>query len=109
MNWFQTFFSNPNVHAIASALTGVASIMFPIYALPLQVVSATLAGTAAAIPENPVAVPMPVTPTSIATPIVNLPPPVSGGSYHAIDYANLAAALVAQLAAPKSVDGAGRS
>lgn len=105
MNWFQTFFSNPNVHAIASALTGAASILFPAYSLPLQVVSATLAGTAAAIPEHPVAVPMPVAPVPIATPVVNLPPAQAGGSYHAIDYANLAAALVAQLATPKPVDG----
>lgn len=96
MNWFQQFFSNPNVHAIGSALTGAASIAFPQYSLPLQVVSATLAGTAAAIPENPVAVPMAVSP--IAAPVVTLPPAQAGGSYHAVDYATLAASLIAQFA-----------
>lgn len=109
MNWFQTFFSNPNVHAIASALTGAASILFPQYSLPLQVVSATLAGTAAAIPEHPVAVPMPTIPPVPPTPILTLPPSQAGGSYHAIDYATLAASLLAQLATPKTVDTAGRS
>lgn len=92
MTWFQKFFSNPNVHALASAATGAAAIMFPQYQLPLTVVASTLATTAAAIPENPVPVPVPM-----VAPIT-LPPAAAGGSYHAVDYANLAAALLAQFA-----------
>lgn len=95
MNWFQKFFSNPNVHAISSGLATAASMAFPQYAAPLQVVAGTLAITAAAIPENPVVVPTPV------APVLTLPTAAGGGSYHAVDYAALGAALLAQLANPQ--------
>lgn len=121
MNWFQKLLNNPNVHLLGSLITGGLSIAFPAFAVPLQIVAGTLVGTGALLPGNgalsgttPIATPVVVTPAPpivTTTPqgtTVNIPAASAGGSYHAIDYATLAANLLAQLA-PKPVDGAGRS
>lgn len=93
MNWFQKFFSNPNVHAIGAALASAATIFFPQYALPLAAVGSLLGVTAAAIPENPVLVPVPVhNPASIVLPTV-----APGTSYHSAQYAELFTALIQAL------------
>lgn len=116
MNWFQKLINNPNVHALGALVTGGLSIAFPQFAVPLQIVAGTLVGSTALLPggaamagPTPIATPVvpPVITTTAQGTTVNIPAPAAGGSYHAIDYANLAAALVSQLAKP--ADPAGRS
>lgn len=97
MNWFQKLWSNPNFHLIGAIASGAASVAFPQYAPALQVVAGTLGAVGVALPEQAgQAVIQPV-----PAPVVALPPSAAGGSYHAVDYANLAAALLAQLAKPE--------
>lgn len=103
MNWFQKLWNNPNLHIIAGIASGAASVAFPAYADPLRIVAGAFGGAGLLLPEQPNQAVLKDKPVA---PIVNLPPAAGGGSYHAIDYANLAAALVQQLA-PK--DKAGRS
>lgn len=98
MNWFQRLLNNPNAHIIGAIATGAASIAFPAYAGALQIVSGVLGSAAVALPDVPKAPAAPVTP--IAAPPVVLPAAAGGGAYHAVDYANLAAALLAEFAKP---------
>ncbi len=123
MSWFQNLLNNPNVHSLGALISGALSIAFPQFSVPLQIVAGALVGTSALLPggaalsgTTPIATPVtpvvPVPPIVTTTPqgtTVNIPAASAGGSYHAIDYATLAANLLAQLAAPKTVDGAGRS
>lgn len=103
MNWFQRFFTNPNVHAIgAAALNAVQpaaiALGHPEIALAASVLGTTTGLIAAATPEN---LPSPIPGIASGGPIVHLPPAAAGGSYHASDWMNLAAQLAAQFA-PKS-------
>lgn len=101
MNWFQKLWSNPNFHLIGAIASGAASVAFPAYAPALQVVAGTLGAVGVALPEQAgQAVLPPAAPVAPPAPVVALPPAVGGGAYHAVDYANLAAALLAQFAAP---------
>lgn len=113
MNWFQRFFTNPNVHAVFSGLVNAAQPVayatgHPDIGMAIAAVG-TIAGLqAAATPENPVAVPVAVASTPIpghATggPVIQLPPAAAGGSYHASDWINLAATLAAQFTPPAPV------
>lgn len=112
MNWFQRFFTNPNVHAIASGLLNPAqavaySMGHPEIGVAIAAVG-TIAGLqAAATPENPVAVPVPIPAAAIpghavGGPVIQLPPAANGGAYHAADWVNLAATLAAQFATPQA-------
>ena len=94
MNWFQKFFTNPNVHAIAAGLSPGFMMAFPQYAPAIAALGTVTGLVAAATPEHPVVVPQPAP----LPPVVSVPPAAQGGSYHAVDYANLAAALVTQFA-----------
>lgn len=113
MNWFQRFFTNPNVHAVFSGIVNAAQPVayatgHPEIGMAIAAVG-TIAGLqAAATPENPVAVSVAVASTSIpghATggPVIQLPPAAAGGSYHASDWINLAATLAAQFTPPAPV------
>lgn len=85
MNWFAKLWSNPNLHIALGTAAGVAATVFPQYQAPLATAAVVLGGAGIGLPEQP------------ATPsVVNLPPAQAGGSYHAVDYASLAAALLAQ-------------
>jgi len=119
MNWFQNLINNPNVHSLGALISGALSIAFPQFAVPLQIVAGALVDTSALLPggaalsgTTPIAT-VPVPPIVTTTPqgtTVNIPAASAGGSYHAIDYATLAATLLAQLAKPATpVDTAGRS
>ena len=91
MNWFQKFFTNPNVHALGAALAPGLMTAFPQYALAIGTVG-TLAGVvAAATPENPVIVSTPPT----------VPPPVPG-SMHKEDWSALIATAVQAAMAAKA-------
>lgn len=97
MNWFAKLLNNPNTHIIGALASGAASVAFPAYAGALQVAAAAFAAPALALPGGAIG-----TPTPIATPpVIALPPAAAGGFYHAVDYANLAAALLAQFAKPE--------
>jgi hypothetical protein len=98
MNWFQRLLNNPNAHILGAMAAGAASVALPAYAPALQVVAGVLGTAGVALPEAPAA------PVAPAAPPVALPPAVGGGAYHPVDYANLAAALLAEMAKP-----AGRS
>lgn len=108
MNWFQRFFTNPNMHAIASALASPAqAIAFtlghPEVAFAISTLGAATGLIAAATPENPtlIAVPaaaVPVPGMAAGGPVIHLPPAANGGSYHAQDWINFAGALAAQFA-----------
>lgn len=95
MNWFQRLWNNPNVHILGAMVSGAASIALPAYAPALQVLSGVLGTAGVALPEQPGHAILPP-----AVPVVTLPPAVSGGSYHSVDYANLAAELIKQFAPP---------
>lgn len=103
MNWFQNIWNNANFHIFGAMAAGAASIAFPQFAIPLQVVAGTLGTAAAALPGGSVigAGPTPIAIPVAPAPVITLPPAVAGGAYHAVDYANLAAALLAQFA-PKT-------
>lgn len=116
MNWFQRFFTNPNVHAVASSVLHIAQPVaymtgHPEIGMAIAAVG-TIAGLqAAATPENPVAVPIslpaaPIPGHAEGGPVIQLPPSIAGGSYHTQDWINLAATLAAQFApkpaAPRS-------
>lgn len=116
MSWFQKLLNNPNVHLLGSLITGGLSIAFPQFAVPLQIVAGSLVGTAALLPGgaamsgSPIATPVVVTPPIVTTTpqgtTVNIPAAAAGGSYHAIDYATLAANILTQFAKPATpVDG----
>lgn len=90
MNWFQRLINNPNAHIIGAMAAGAASIALPAYAPALQAVAGALGVAGVALPEQPKPVP-----------VVDLPPAIAGGSYHAIDYAALAAALFQQFTPAK--------
>lgn len=98
MNWFQNIWNNANFHIFGAMLAGAASIAFPEFAVPLQVVAGTLGTAAAALPGGSVIATPAAAPAVAPAPVINIPAPVAGGSYHAVDYANLAAAVLAQLA-----------
>ena len=98
MNWFQKFWGNPNVHILGAMAAGAASVAFPAYAAPLQIVSGVLGSAAVLTPEAPGQAVLPDKPAAPPAPVITLPPAASGGSYHAVDYANLAAAILAQFA-----------
>lgn len=110
MNWFQRFFTNPNVHSILAAVANVAqpvafSTGHPEVALAIAAVGTLTGVVSAATPENPVLVPtaqpaMPVPGLPTGGPIVHLPPAASGGSYHANDWLILATQLMQQFAPP---------
>lgn len=106
MNWFQKLWTNPNVHILFALASGAASIAFPVYAGALQIVAGAFGTAGVLLPEQPGHVVLPavappdvvaVTPTAT---VVTLPTAAAGGSYHAVDYANLAAALLHQFAQP---------
>lgn len=97
MNWFQRLWSNPNVHILGALASGAASVAFPAYSGALQIVSGALGTAGVLLPEQPTHVVLPAAPVA---PVITLPPSTTGGAYHAVDYANLAAALLAQFAAP---------
>lgn len=109
MNWFQRFFTNPNVHAIASAVLNAAQPVAYATGHPEIGVAIAAVGTltglqSAGTPENPVPVAMPSQPIpghATGGPVIQLPPAAGGGSYHKEDWINLAASLAAQFAAPK--------
>lgn len=112
MNWFEKIWNNANFHIFGAMAAGAASIAFPQFAVPLQVVAGTLGTAAAALPGGSVISGTPPGPVPVATPVtpapvVVLPAAAAGGSYHAVDYANLAAALLAQFA-PKPVEAGSR-
>lgn len=107
MNWFQKLWSNPNFHLVGAILSGAASVAFPAYAPALQVVAGTLGAVGVALPEQPGQAVIPSAPAAPVAPVVALPPAAAGGSYHAVDYANLAAALVAQFAATQPAPSRG--
>lgn len=110
MNWFQRFFTNPNVHAVFSGLVNAAQPIayasgHPEIGMAIAAVGTVAGFQAAAIPENPVAVPMAVPSTPIpghATggPVIQLPPAINGGAYHTEDWVKLAASLAAQFVPP---------
>ena len=107
MNWFQRLWSNPNTHIIVGTIAGVASSFVP---LPYQAVAAALAGAfgaaGVALPSSPPTMVVPATaPIQVPTgtvanpgsaPVINLHPALAGGSFHTVDYANLAAELINQ-------------
>ena len=92
MNWFQRLLNNPNVHIIGAMAAGAASVALPTYAPALQVLAGALGTAGVALPEQP----KPPEPIATPAPVVALPAAAAGGSYHAVDYAALAAALVQQ-------------
>lgn len=97
MNWFTKLWNNPNLHIVMGTAAGMAATIFPQYQAALMATSAVLGTAAVALPEV-----APVIPAAAAapTPVIALPPATSSGSYHAVDYAALAAALVQQFATP---------
>jgi hypothetical protein len=99
MNWFQRLWSNPNVHILGALASGAASVAFPAYAGALQVAAGILGGAGVLLPEQPGHVVLPGA-VAAAPPVIALPPAAGGGAYHAVDYANLAAALLAQFVQP---------
>lgn len=108
MNWFQKFFTNPNNHAVLASVANVAQGVsyaagHPEIGMAIAAVG-TIAGLqSAATPENPVAVPIalpaaPIPGHAVGGPVIQLPPAIAGGSYHAEDWMNLAATIAAQFA-----------
>lgn len=93
MNWFSRLWNNGNFHAVVATLAGAASVVFPSQSQTLQVIAGAFAAPALALPGGSI--------IPSAAPVVNLPPAVGGGSYHAVDYENLAAALLQQFAPKK--------
>lgn len=104
MNWFQRFFTNPNVHANMSAVLNAAQPLAVVLGHPEIAIAIAAVGTmtglqAAAMPEKPVLVPMkadPIPGHAEGGPVIQLPPAAKGGSYHAQDWITLAASLAAQ-------------
>jgi hypothetical protein len=97
MNWFQRFFTNPNVHAIGAGLAPGLMMAFPQYAPAIGAIGTVAGFVAAATPENPVSVPMPSAPVVPAAPAQ-----AASGSMHQTDYVQLAMAIVAAMAAQKN-------
>lgn len=106
MNWFQKFFTNPNVHAVLAASANVAqsvayNVGHPEIGVAIAAVGAVAGLQSAGTPENPVAVAIPSQPIpghATGGPVIQLPPAAAGGSYHKEDWLNLAASLAAQFA-----------
>lgn len=123
MNWFQKLWSNPNTHIFIGLISGVAAAFIPpVYAPIAAALAATFGSAGIALPSLPpttvtlpashpavVAAVAAVTSTAAASPapVITVPVAVAGGSYHTVDYANLAAALINQFgraAASQQVD-----
>lgn len=99
MNWFQRFFTNPNVHAISAAVMNAAQPIayaagHPEIGLAISVLGTTTGLVSAATPEYPSAAAVPGHVSG--GPVVQLPPAANGGSYHADDWIKLATTLAAQ-------------
>lgn len=97
MNWFEKLILNANTHNLGAAgllLTGIfAPEVIPLAKAAMGAVGLAISG--AALPGGSILEPAPS-----AVPLVTLPPAAAGGSYHAVDYAALAAALLQQFAPP---------
>lgn len=93
MNWFTKLWNNPNIHIVLGTAAGIAATIFPAYSTALMATSAVLGTAAVALPDQ-----KPVAPVVPPAPVVALPAAAAGGSYHAVDYAQLGAALLAQFA-----------